>query len=69
MSGGPDHNLHQKAASRVRQLIQAVRGLGYDEKSAIEIVECLVEDAGRDGIDTKHLWSALDAVAPIPKEV
>ena len=68
MSGG-EHYERQKARSNVKALILAVMGIGYDEKSAVEITECLIEDAERDGIDTGRLWAALEKVAPLPKDV
>jgi hypothetical protein len=66
-TGGSDSYNRMKAKTAIRRLVLAVMALGYAEPKAIEIVECLVEEAGRDGLNTKYLWNALDVVAPIPK--
>lgn len=68
MVGGDYYQL-LKAKSAVHKLINALMGIGYDQASAVEIVECLVEDAGKDGINTQYLWPALDDVAPIKRDV
>jgi len=56
-----------KAKTAVRDLIRALMKLGYSEPKATEVAECILEEAGRDGLETSYLWSAMDHVAPIPK--
>ena len=53
----------------VRGLVRAIVRIGYDENSAGEIVECLLEDAEKDGLDVRRFWKALEIVAPIDKAV
>lgn len=55
------------ARTAVRDLIRAVMAIGYDEENAVEVVETIVEEAGRDGLNVSRLWAALDAIAPLPK--
>lgn len=63
-----DHYERMRVRAKINALIRALVGIGYDKPSAIEIVECLLEDAEKDGINTKFLWAALDYVAPISRE-
>jgi hypothetical protein len=58
-----------RALEVMKKLIQAVMGLGYDKATAVEVSETLIEEAEKDGIDTKRFWAALERLAPLPKNV
>lgn len=66
-TAGSEYYSQVKARTAIRDLLRALRGIGYAEPQAVEVVECLLEEAGRDGLNTANLWRALERIAPIPK--
>jgi DNA-binding transcriptional regulator YhcF (GntR family) len=69
MTPRQEQNERMRALEIMKRLIQSVIALGYDRSSAVEVTETLIEDAEKDGIDTKRFWEALERIAPIPKDV
>lgn len=63
-----DHYELTKAKSKIHALVRALMGIGYDEASAIEISGSLIEEAAKDGINTRYLLSVLDKISPIKKQ-
>jgi Holliday junction resolvasome RuvABC DNA-binding subunit len=62
---GSEYYNRMKAQTAVRSLIRSLRGLGYEEAKAVEVVEDILEKARLHGLKTDCLWDALDRVAPI----
>jgi hypothetical protein len=59
----------RKARSAVKQMILAFMEVGWTPDKAGEIVELILEEAEKDGIDVRRFWAALDVIAPIPKDL
>ncbi len=69
MRTSSDYDKRRKAHTAVKNLISALRDIGWSEEQAVEVAETLIEDAERDGIEVRALWLAIESVAPIPKHL